>query len=220
MPPAEQITLLAETLAIPHARLEPRALIIDDAASDQEVVNVALRLVAVAGHSQWALASAMFTLLDRKGESWLNEFCCAAGIHPKVRRELLAVHTFYPRESRTHALTYQHYRDAMLIVNDGKPKALQRATRHLADAQANGWTVSELRKHTRTAEATEKPAPKQDEFASYEAVHAFARYARHELPSLSTWSAERVSVVLADLSDAIEFIDRLRAIKQLKSKQR
>lgn len=209
-------SLLETTLALPCASIAERCIDIRPDAHDDDVIALTQRLLAVSRFSSWALAGALFELLERKGESWLNVFCTANAIAPKLRRELLGVHTFYSPTHRTHALTYQHYRDAMLIVNDGKPKALQRATHHLAQAEAHGWSVSELRKHTRTATATQQPVEEQEVFASYQSVHDFARYARHELPTLASWSAERVDLVLADLADGIELIDRLRELRRLR----
>lgn len=212
----EALSLLSQTLNLPHAQIAPRALSIDPNAADADLSTIAKRLIAVSEYSRWALASALATILKRKGERWLNEFCSNSGINPKLRRELLAVHAFYPPAQRTIPVTYYHYRDAMLIVSDGKPKPLQRALGCLALASTHHWSVSELRKHARGATATDKATPKQDEFVSYRAVHDVARYARHELPSLASWTKERIDVVLDDLSDSIELVDRLRELKRLK----
>lgn len=211
----ETQTLLSDSLRLPHAEVSERQLRIDTTASDADLMVITRRLVAVAGYARWALATVLDALLTRKGETWLNEFCITCEIHPKFRRELLAVHTFYPESRRKLDLSYHHYRDAMLIVSDGKPKALDRALACLTTAHNNGWTVGELRRHTRLATATPQHGQAtaiQQGFGAYECVHDFARYAHQELPRLATWSAERVTLVLADMGDAPAFVDQLRRL--------
>lgn len=211
----ETQTLLTDTIRLPHAEISPRLLVIDTTASDADLMAITRRLMAVAGYAQWALATALDALLTRKGETWLNDFCITCAIHPKLRRELLAVHAFYPAPKRTLDLSYHHYRDAMLIVNDGKPKALDRALASLTTAHNNGWSVGELRRHARQATATTHSTHTvsiQQDFGAYECVHDFARYAHQELPRLATWSAERMALVLADLGDAPALIDQLRRL--------
>lgn len=210
--------ILAETLHLPPvAHMEDRVLTIDATASDADLINVTLRILAVAEHSQWALSSALHELHKRKGETWLNEFCASHRINPKLRRELIAVHTFYPPEKRQLGLTYGHYRDAMLAVNDGKPRALERASAHLQRAFDHSWSVSELRKAARAHEApTARPdAPEQPGLLAYQAVLDMARYAHAELPSMSRYTPARARLVLQDLGETIEFISRLQAIASL-----
>lgn len=212
----ETQTLLTETIRLPHAEVSERKLLIDTTASDADLMGITRRLMAVAGYAQWALATALDALLTRKGETWLNDFCITCEIHPKLRRELLAVHAFYPAPKRALDLSYHHYRDAMLIVNDGKPKALDRALACLTTAHNNGWSVGELRRHSRQATRTEQQTPTngiQQDFGAYECVHDFARYAHQELPRLATWSAERVELVLTDLGDAVAFVEQLKRLQ-------
>jgi hypothetical protein len=219
-------SLLPDTIHLPCAVIRDRALLIDPTATDDDVLHLASRLVSVAGYAHWALASALGELLMRrtrtdgaeKAESWLNEFCVAQGLKPKLRRELLAVHTFYPPDARTYDLTYEHYRDAMLISSDGHPKALPRALATLDLAHDNRWSVPELRRHARTANAVEPAQPATHEsatFDDYHAVSAFAQFVHAQLPVLASWEPERVRIVLSELHEVKEFVERLEALDRL-----
>ena len=222
MKPPTLDLLLEETIKLPRAKIEAHGLTIDTAASDDDLMAIVHRLVAVGRNSQWALATALFELLERRGESWLNQFCIASGVSPKLRRELLAVHNFYPPEKRLLSLTYGHYRDAMHLVSDGKPKPLERALDCLGKAFENDWDVPALRKYAKRTTATEAHSAeeRQGDFAAYAAVPAFSRFAKGELPRLSTWTKERIELVLTDLADGLEFVDRLRELAKLKGVRR
>lgn len=233
-------SLLPDTIHLPRAVIRDRALLIDPNATDDDVLKLATRLVSVAGYAHWALAAALGELLMRKyraelsansnpdtqdakdkahaaAESWLNEFCIAQGLKPKLRRELLAVHTFYPPDARTFDLTYEHYRDAMLIASDGKPRSLPRALDTLASAHDARWSVSELRRHARTAASVEAPTPPAQTalFDDYHAVEAFARFIHAALPRLASWTPDRIRLVHDELREVREFIDRLDALNRL-----
>lgn len=222
-------TLLPDTIHLPCAVIQDRALHISPDATDSDVLDLTTRLVSVAGYAHWALAAALGELLMRRtradgapaAESWLNEFCVAHGLKPKLRRELLAVHTFYPPDARTYDLTYEHYRDAMLIAADGKPRALPRALETLAAAHDARWSVSELRRHARASAAVETPTPpaQASAFDEYHAVEAFARFVHGSLPTLASWQPERIAIVRDELREVREFIDRLDALAGLKHRQ-
>lgn len=224
--------LLADTIRLPCAQVHERTLEISASATDAEILELTHRLITVAGFAHWALAAALGELLMRKtaaigadaAESWLNQFCVTAGLKPKLRRELLAVHTFYPPAQRQHDLTYEHYRDAMLIASDGRPSALPRALATLAIAHDNNWTVSELRRHARAAAATEQTSATYTDatdfdaptFEDFRAVETFARFVHAELPRLSAWTHERAAIVRDELCEVREFLDRLDGIAALR----
>ncbi len=224
-------SLLPEVIHLPSSpTIRDRALIIADSASDQEVLDLAIRLVSVSGFTQWALAAALGELLIRRtasdgpdaAEAFINDFCALHGLKPKLRRELLAVHTFYPPDTRVYDLTYEHYRDAMLIASDGRPKALARATATLARAHDAGWSVSDMRRHARAAAAIETPTPptQSSAFDDYHAVSAFAAFVHASLPTLASWTPERIALIASELHEAREFLDRLDALARLTSNAR
>jgi hypothetical protein len=153
----------------------------------------------------------MVTRDPNKDETWAHEFSEAHDIDPKERREMLAIHTFYPPESRSIDLSYEHYKEAMLGIDDGKPDQLKRAVAYLESAVAHHWSHTGLRRHIRSSQATELPDTTQSEFNGYGAIFDFRRYIQHQ--STTPLTPERARLLLNDIGqETLDFIDRLRSL--------
>jgi len=211
--PAAQLTFLD----LPGCTLTRRTLDIPATITDAQLPQVGSKLLSVRGCLKWAIGSVLAEMVTRKpktkagepDESWANEFADAHDIDPKERREILAIHTFFPAELRTVDLSYEHYKEAMLGVHDNQPKQLQRALAYLQAAHAHAWTHTQLRRHIRSSQAQEKPDTTQTAFAGYGSVFDFRRYMQQEAAQPIT--PDRARLLLADIGeDTLEFIDRLR----------
>lgn len=209
------LQLIESTLTLPGITPGTRCIQISPSTPDEALIQAAERLTLVTDFSQWALAALLSELQARKGESWLNQFCDARGIHPKYRRELLWVHTFYPPSSRTIPLDYEYYREAQHQAYDGKTYSLPTALSHLSQAASSNWSVGQMRKTLRSSQAESIPPPTAP-LSDYQAVHSFARFAHQELPRLAQWSRERIKLTLSDLADAPHFLDQLRTLAKHK----
>jgi hypothetical protein len=201
---------LEECLTIPGARLTPRLLTTATTTTEAEVTGIAILSIRIAQESPWILAAALAAHRSRKGNTQTTEFCEAHGITSKQRRELLFVHDFYPPTSRTHHLSYAHYRDAALIAQP-LPKARTVALAYLTQAAAHSWSVGQLRKAMRAAHATPEQ-PTTTQATGYSVVYDLRRFATKELPGVPRWSPERAKLVLADMGPAAEFIEQIRRI--------
>lgn len=205
-------------LDLPGCTLTRRSLAIPESLTDAQLPQVGAKLFSVRGCIKWAIASVLDEMVARKtklgkdpDETWANEFAEAHDLDPKERRELLAMHAFFPVASRTLDLSYEHYREAMLGIDDGKPSQLKRALAYLQTAEINHWSHTQLRRHIRASQATEAPDTSQTEFAGYGAVFDFRRYIQHEAEHPIT--PERARLLLQDIGqDTIDFIDRLREV--------
>lgn len=212
--PAQQLTFLD----LPGCTLTKRTLAFPAALPDAQLPQVGSRLLAIRGCIKWALGSLLSEMTTRRttdprnpDETWTNEFAEAHDIDPKERREIIAIHTFFPPDSRTHDLTYEHYKEAMLGVGDGRPNMLKRALAYLQTAAINHWSHTELRRHIRSAQAAESPDTMQTEFTGYGAIFDFRRYMQKEAGHPIT--PERAKLLLNDIGpDTLRFIDELRTI--------
>lgn len=219
----EQTCLLETTLRIPGAHITRRDLVFDPGIATDALPAIGGRILAVRGYGKWALGAVLCEMRGRgvanAGETgdasgdWATHWADVNGVDPKERREIMGVYTFYPAASRTADLSWEHYREAMLGVCDGKPRALPRALDYLRLAEEQQLSVSGLRRHIRTAQATEQPTAKQTEIAEYSAVFDFRRYAAREVKQIESYTKERAELVLADIGDeTCAFIDALRRI--------
>jgi len=233
MAPAQlSLSLVAESFILPKsglAQFAPRGLSIAPHASEADLLDIGHRVFAVRGQIKWMLGSlfaAMIEARDAKrnalpahaqntieaGHAWVSAFADAHHLDPKERRELVGVHLFFRDFKDPPPLSFDHYKEVMWGVDDGKPDAKGRGASFLAHAHTHSLTVTELRRHIRASQATHHPEPKQLEMAHYSAVFEAMRFAKRELPLLSSYDSERAALILSDLGDMPAYIDGLRAI--------
>lgn len=205
-------------LELPGCTLTKRTLKIPEAIADAQLPVIGSKLLSVRGCLKWAIGSVLSEMVSRKtppnkdpDETWAIEFADAHDIDPKERREILAIHTFYPPPHRTIELSYEHYKEAMLGIGDGKPKQLQRALAYLQTASLNHWTHTQLRRHIRSSQSIEQPDSTQSEFEGYSVIFDFRRYIQHE--STHPITPDRARLLLQDIGlETLDFLDRLRTI--------
>lgn len=204
-------------LDLPGCTLTKRSLAIPSTLTDAQLPAVGAKLLSVRGCLKWAIGSVLSEMISRKStqkqtdETWATEFAEAHDIDPKERRELLAIHLFYPSDSRTIDLSYEHYKEAMLGIDDGKPNQLKRALAYLQTAALNHWSHTQLRRHIRSSQAQEFPDTTQTHFQGYGAVFDFRRYIQHE--SQHPITPERARLLLQDIGeDTLSFLDTLRSL--------
>lgn len=205
-------------LDLPGCTLTKRTLEIPLSITDAQLPIVGSKLLSVRGCLKWAIGSVLSEMVTRKtppgkdpDETWANEFAEAHDIDPKERREILALHTFYPPHTRTLDLSYEHYKEAMLGIDDGKPKQLPRALAYLQTAALNHWSHTQLRRHIRSSQSTESPDTTPPQFQGYGIVFDFRRYIQHE--SAHPITPERARLLLNDIGeDTLQFIDTLRSM--------
>lgn len=210
-----QLQLLESSIRLPQVTIERRGLSIPKKLATETLPQIGQKMLAIRNWLKWGFAS-LFTEMtarelkeakpDTKSDSApetdrVSEFCDAAGIDPKEKRELLAIHAFYPPKHRIIDLSYEHYREAMWGVDDGKPQMLHRALAFLRLAKDNDWSVTELRRHIRKEGATETPEPRerQTEFSGYGAVFDICRWAAKEIEHVDSMEPEAAQQILTDL---------------------
>jgi hypothetical protein len=230
--PTEQLQLIEETLSLPKSAVQFTAhgLHITAEATDTQLIDIGNRLFAAKGYLRWALGSLFAAMLERKrddgvfSDEWLSEWTQAHHLDPKEKRELLGVFTFYrgafSDTQPGHAifdvggLTYEHYREAMWGVSDGKPAQLPRAIAYLKRArEGSGMSVTQLRRAIREEHATDHAEGKQAEFPSYGVVFEFRRFCARELDSVADYTPERARLIIADLGEStLSYLAALREI--------
>ncbi len=223
-----QLSFPSDVLALPKAVLSfsPRGLVFADDATDAQILAVGHRLLAAKGYISWALGSLFAEMLKRRPSKagsltdrdmgWVSEFCDAHRLDAKLRRELIGVYLFYqaaPVDSPS--LDYEYYRECYFgtwgMETGGR---LSKALGYLHRALDEGLSVTALRMLIRAEGRTTTP-PAEDELnlAAYSAVFDFMRFAKHELPSVASYTPERARLILDDLgSDTIAYIDAVRSI--------
>ncbi len=203
----------------------PRGLAFSSRATDEDVLEIGRRIFAIRGQTKWMLGSLFAEMMKRRPAEagstqdydvgWAAEFAAAHDLDPKERREMMGVFTFYaPCESTPGPLSYEHHREAMWGVNDGRPQQLTRALAFLTRAASEGLSVTQLRMLIREqGRTTTTPAPDQLDLASYSVVFDFMRYAKRELQAVHTYTPERARMVLHDLGGEafLAYADALRA---------
>jgi hypothetical protein len=232
MAPAQlSLSLVAESFILPKAGLAqfaPRGLSIAPHASEADLLDIGHRVFAVRGQLKWMIGSLFAAMIEARdkqraalpthaqntidaGHSWVSSFADAHLLDPKERRELLGVYLFFRDFKDPPALSFDHYKEVMWGVDDGKPNAKERGASFLTHAQVHGLTVTELRRHIRASQATHQPEPKQLEMAHYSAVFEAMRFAKRELPLVQSYTLERCALILEDLGDTPAYVDALRA---------
>ena len=210
----QQLTI-SQVVNLPGVQFTRNSLVFAAQLADEAIPEIGRRIHLIRGFSKWAMGAVLAEMIRRRDadETWANEFTAAIQMDPKERREILGVHTFFPPPARTINLSYEHYREAMWGVADGKPEALRRALDYLRRARDGDWSLSQLRLTIRREQATEQPdAPTQADLdlARYGAVFTFRAFAAAELPNAATLTPERAQMILSDLGDAPKYIDALR----------
>lgn len=209
---------IAEVLNLRGVHFTPCSLAIPAQLEDEALPMIARRVCLVRGFSRWALGSILCEMVNRRdgNDQWANDCANALQLDPKERREVMAVHLFFPANTRVPALTYEHHREAMWAVSDGHPTPLPRAITFLKQAVRDRLDVPQLRKVMRQAHTTE-PTEHQTEapgIGGYNAVFEFRRWCLAQRDTLRTMPKERAELILTDLGEAVAFIDSLRAIAQ------
>ncbi len=221
-----RLDLVSSTLAHIERRgrveFGPRGLEFAPDITPRELTDIGHRLIAIRGYLKWALGSLFAEMIRRRnecrgrkdmpGETWAAQFAEAHKIDSKEFREVIGVCVFYANAEPFPSLSYEHHREAMWGVDDGQPRQLERAVAYLQEGARNGWGVGQLRRHMRSAGATEPVEPQQMDLGEYGVVHEAGRWARHQLDALGSYSAERAALVLDDLEPVIQLVDRLRAL--------
>lgn len=210
-----QLDLITESMRLAEPGLVQygeTGLTISPEATDDQLISIGHRLMAVRSYLKWSIGSLLFEMARRrKDDSWVSSFCVAHNLDPKERREMMGVYEFY-KGGDTPALSYEHHREAMWGVgNNGG--ARDRAVAYLRTAQEQGLSYTVLRRTIRLSTTTTVIEPTQPELADYSIVFDFMRYTRNQLPHLATYTPERARIVLADLGEcSVQFIEQLKAI--------
>ena len=160
---------------------------------------------------KWMIGDALTELERRhpienrggKNDQWVNDFCLAIGLHHQKRKELIAVCLFYPPAKRTHALSYEHYRDAMFGSDPSSPNAIARAIVYLDHCVHHSLTVSKLRQHIRQSTRIHSKQSDKSAISSYSPVFAFRRFAKAQVKDNTRITKQRARIILADLGDDV-----------------
>ncbi len=226
--PQAQLELISETIRLPAsgvATFGERGLVFSQARTKADLATVGHALFAARSYMKWALGSLFGEMCALRtsvagtekdiaaDEAWAREFATAHHLDPKEYREMLGVFLFYRGASDLPGLSFEHYREAMWGADDGQPGGIHRAIGYLRIAHAQGMTVTALRRHIRTSQATEIPEEEQVEIAAYTAVFDFMRFAKRELDNVHDYSSQRAQQILDDLgAGTLSYIDALREI--------
>lgn len=207
---------IAEVLNLKGVHFTPCSLAIPAQLDDEALPAIARRVCLVRGFSRWALGAILCEMVNRRdgNDQWANDCADMLQLDPKERREVMAVHTFYPSAQRATSLTYEHHREAMWAVNDGQPSPLRRALAFLERAAREHLDVPQLRKAMRQAHTTERQEQQSEApgITQYNVVFEFRRWCVSQLGSLEAMERTRAELILTDLGEAVAFIDRVRAI--------
>lgn len=217
----EQQLTIAEVLNLKGVHFTPCSLAIPAQLEDEALPMIARRVCLVRGFSRWALGAVLCEMVARRSRpgfppdlSWANDCADTLQLDPKERREVMAVHAFYPSAMRFTALTYEHHREAMWHADDGAATALRTALAYLQHAAKEHLDVPKLRAHMRRASTTERVEVQTESPAitAYNAVFDFRRWAVMQLASPESLTKERAAIILTDLGEGVALIDRLRAM--------
>lgn len=224
---SRQLTLISETIRLGDVTFGAHGLEFGPDFNEADLLTVGHRLFATRSYIKWALGSLFAEMIKRRtrkkegienedaGQEWARDLAQARELDPKEYREVLGVFLFY-RGVETPGLSFEHHREAMWGVDDGKPEQLSRAVAFLLHAQQHDLTFTQLRRHIRSSYPGEAPEPRQMELAQYNAVFDFMRFAKRELDDVHTYTPERARMVLADLGEAaLSYIDALRKIAKV-----
>lgn len=209
---------IGQTLSLPGLEIAPRNLTLLPDTTDAQLIHASTQLTTLTDYGNWGLASVLSALQTRKGDDWLSAHCEAIGLPAKKRRELLIVHTFYVE--RPYNLSYDHYREALLLTPPTAKNRLKHALESLKTASSQSLKLGPFRRHLRASLATHPPHQVESPIADYATALAFNRFAHRALPSISSWPKDRIALFLSDMSSAIELLDRLRSIHSLSTNAR
>lgn len=209
-----QLTLVQRTINVPGCQLNLRGLVIDENVSKDALIKVGSHLGAVSGVLQWAWADFLAALSDHTcggadDSEVLARYCDEHAIPAKRKKELLLMARYYPHADRSYPLPYEYYREAFLIPKGAKSKSLL----YLSRADSEQLSLGEFRRYMRKAEADTTPSATQSVFRDYTVVYDFAKFAKVQLDEeIDNYSRERAQAVLADLTDVVRYISKLREI--------
>lgn len=133
-------------------------------------------------------------------------YAVARGLEPYTMQVRVLVADFYPHAQRRAALSFHHHVEAWRLGCN-----LQKATAFLARAEAEQWSVSQLRAAIRQSSAL--PEVKEPEIGDE---------LPRELSQFESWAAERWTDyqkvapldairILGELTNAVRLVDHLRA---------
>ncbi len=236
-PEQSSLSLVASSLHFPGTivtGVTPLGFTFREDATPEELITFGQNLCATRAYLRFALGSVFVALIHSRArlatskeqeraqedaEDYARAFAVAHNIDPKEFREILGVARFYSPADLTGlgSLSFEHYREAMWgaalkAPGGGGPTVLPAALSYLRVAHKEGWKYTQLRRHIRSLDAV-LPEERQLELSAYSAVFAFMRFAKRELQEVHTYTPERASLILADLSEStFEYLDALREI--------
>lgn len=179
--------------------------------SDAQLAALVRDAIKSRDQLKWAIGDALTELEKRhpienrggKNDQWVNDFCKAIGMHHQQRKELITVCLFYPSPLRSHALSFEHYRDAMIGAQPATAGAMQRAIGYLHHCVHHTLTVSALRRHIRQSSRIHSAQRNNSTLALYAPVFAFRRFAKAQTKAKSQITKQRARLILADLGEDV-----------------
>ena len=202
-----------EALSIPGADFGRNALRISPDSTPKQLGLIGDFLSCVTDSAEWWRADYIKALAERdqlKDHAKARATCLEHGIEQGTFEFFLSIADMFPPSVRTEGLSFDHHREAVIGTNGSPLEARQ----WLAKAQAEGWTVPELRKALRQANATYHQDGRKPTGNGYSALVDAERWARTQEKEIKSYTPERAQAILSDIKHLRTLIDTLESIAQ------
>lgn len=197
----EVSTVLERAINVPGASFTRNSMLIDGDANPKQLKLQGDFIQAVTSAADWWRA-------DWCAHVQKAEVAEERGIEQKSFEFYLSVTDMFPADARMEGLTFEHHAEAML----GSGRDAKRAHDWLAKAIENNWSVSQMRKAIREANAEYRKDKRAATGNGYTFMLDAERWCRVQLKEVSHYTPERAAAVLGDLSHLRKMLAELERI--------
>ena len=208
----------AKAITIPGALFTRNALNIEAGATAKQLKLIGDFLCDVGNSADWWRADYVHAVSVRNApddpyngddpNAKARTICEEQGMEQGAFYFYVSVGAIFPPDVRVDELSFDHHREA-LLGSDGDGKE---AKEWLTKALANNWSVSELRRAMRLANADYQKDGKKPSGNGYSALLDANRWAKTQTKELPTYTPERAAAILGDVQPLRDFITKLDAI--------